>query len=353
MRPSLPTLGEPQKRSGFGSVVIISLILGGAAGGVWWWKQHKGTMPFEQPPAAVAAPIAAGPQDTGTAPAAAAPTPAVPAAPVNPLAAAGLARASVKIDGPLETALTQATDPTVGPALAQVVTRTLVWWVRVPNEILRGDTLDVLYQPRPGEEPLVHAVRFVSSKTGKTHSAYRFQVPGTPYPRYYQPSGEELEERLENAPLDDYEQVTSLLRDGRGHKGVDFKTPVGSQVKAPFAGVVKRKNWNFRGNGNCVELEELGGKRRHALFLHLSELSKGIQVGARYSTGQVIAQSGNSGHSFAPHLHYQLMSGDDRVIDPFESHRSYRRSLSAEQRPALDAEIRRLDSLLSPPVAGN
>ncbi len=78
--------------------------------------------------------------------------------------------------------------------------------------------------------------------------------------------------RLENSPLDDYEQVTSLLRDGRRHKGVDFKAAVGTPVKAPFTGVVKRKNWNFSSNGNCLELEELGGKRRRALFLHLSEL---------------------------------------------------------------------------------
>ena len=346
MRPSLPTLGAPPKRSRFGSVLLISLLLGGAAGGAWWWKQNKGVLPFQQPPAvAEATPQAAVPA------AAVAPTP--PAAPVNPLTAAGLSRASVKINGPLETALVQASDPTVGPALAQVVTRTLVWWVRVPNDILRGDTLDVLYQTRPGEEPLVHAVRFVSGKTGKTHRAYRFQAQGDGYARFFQPTGEELEERLENAPMDDFEQVTSLLRDGRGHKGVDFKAAVGSPVKAPFTGVVKRKNWNFSSNGNCLELEELGGKHRRALFLHLSELPKSLKPGARFSAGQVIADSGNSGRSFAPHLHYQLMTQDDRVIDPFDSHRTFRRSLSADQKPALEAEIRRMDSLLGAAVAEN
>jgi murein DD-endopeptidase len=342
MRPSLPTLGEPPKRSRFGSVLFISLLLGGAAGGVWWWKQNPDALPFQKPP-----PVAEAP------PQAAAVAPAPPPAPVDPLTAAGLSRASVKINGPLETALVQATEPSVGPALAQVVTRTLVWWVRVPNDILRGDTLDVLYQKRPGEEPLVHAVRFVSGKTGQTHRTYRFQAPGDGYARFFLPTGEELEERLENAPMDDFEQVTSLLRDGRGHKGVDFKAAVGSPVKAPFTGVIKRKNWNFGSNGNCLELEELGGKRRRALFLHLSELPKSLQPGARFSAGQVLAHSGNSGRSFAPHLHYQLMTQDDRVVDPFDSHRTFRRALSAEQKPALEAEIRRMDSLLSPPVAGN
>jgi murein DD-endopeptidase len=346
MRPSLPTLGAPPKRSRFGSVVFVSLLLGGAAGGAWWWKQRTGALPFQTPPPAAvtdATPQAAAPA------LAVAPTP--PPAPVDPLTAAGLARASVKIDGPLETALVQATDSTVGPALAQVVTRSLVWWVRVPNEILRGDTLDVLYQLRPNEEPLVHAVRFVSGKTGQTHRAYRYQPQGDGYSRYFLPTGEEMEERLENSPLDDFEQVTSLLRDGRGHKGVDFKASVGSPVKAPFTGIVKRKNWNFSSNGNCLELEELGGKRRRALFLHLSELPKSLKPGARFSTGQVLGQSGNSGHSFAPHLHYQLMTQDDRVVDPFDSHRTFRRSLSAEQKPALEAEIRRMDSLFGSAVA--
>jgi murein DD-endopeptidase len=341
MRPSLPTLGAPPKRNRLGPVVTVSMILGAAAGGVWWWKQRPASPPPE------AAPVAAVP---AAPPVVVVPTP--PAVPTDPLTAAGLSRASVKIEGPLETALVQASDAAVGPALAQVVTRSLVWWVQVPNELLRGDTLDVLYQTRPGEEPLVHAVRFVSNKTGQTHRAYRFQASGDSNPRYYLPTGEELEMRLEHSPLDDYEQVTSLLRDGRRHKGVDFKAAVGTPVKAPFSGVVKRKNWNFGSNGNCVELEELGGKRRRALFLHLSEVSRGLTPGSRFSAGQVIAASGNSGRSFAPHLHYQLMTQDDRVIDPFDSHRTFRRSLPAAQRGGLEAEIRRMDSLLAPSVAG-
>jgi murein DD-endopeptidase MepM/ murein hydrolase activator NlpD len=269
-----------------------------------------------------------------------------------PAKALGLSLASVRIDGPLETAVVTAAGPEVGPALAQVVTRTLVWWVDVPGDIRRGDSLDVLYEKRPGEEPLVHAVRFVSSKTGQTHRAYRFQPEGDKNPRYYLPSGEEMELRLENSPLDDYEQVTSLLRDGRRHKGVDFKTPVGTPVKAPFTGIVRRKNWSFRFNGNCIELEEAGGKHRRALFLHMDELPRSLKVGDRFATGALLGRSGNSGHSFAPHLHYQLEAPDERVLDPYESHRTYRRSLAPSLRTAFEAEVRRMDGLLSPAVAG-
>ena len=319
---------------------MVSLVLGLAAGGVWWWKQR---LAGEVPPAEVSTPV-----DAGTA-VAEVPEESAPAVPEDPLKAAGLARASVKLSGPLETAIVAASDPEVGPALAQVVTRTLVWWVDVPGDLRRGDTLDILYEVRANEEPLVHAVRFTSDKTGQTHRAYRFHAEGESSPRYYLPGGEELELRLENSPVDDYEQVTSLLRDGRRHKGVDFKTPVGTPVKAPFTGVVRRKNWGFRYNGNCIELEELGGKRRRALFLHLDELPPSLKVGDRFCVGAIMARSGNSGRSFAPHLHYQLETLGDRVLDPYESHRTYRHSLSAAQRPALEAEIRRMDGLLASP----
>jgi murein DD-endopeptidase MepM/ murein hydrolase activator NlpD len=133
---------------------------------------------------------------------------------------------------------------------------------------------------------------------------------------------------------------------------VDFRTPVGTKVKAPFAGVITRKNWAWRANGNCLELEESGGKRRRALFLHLAELPRDIKVGDRFGVGQVLAESGNTGKSFAPHLHYQLMTQEDRVLDPFETHRTYRRALPAQHRSALDAEVRRLDGLMAAPVAG-
>lgn len=357
MRPPLPTLGPQPKKSPVGPVMVVSLLLGLSAGGVWWWKQRLASeTPLATPEQQLAAtgspatpPSATAPSAASAAPVAAAP---VAAPPADPLAAAGLSRATIRIDGPMETAVTAAAGPEVGPALAQVVTRTLVWWVDVPGDLRRGDTLDVLYQVRPGEEPLVYAVRFTSNKTGQTHRAYRFQPDGDKNPRYYLPSGEELELRLENSPLEDYEQVTSLLRDGRRHKGVDFKTPVGTPVKAPFTGIVRRKNWSFRFNGNCVELEEIGGKNRRALFLHMDELPRSLKVGDRFNVGAMLGRSGNSGRSFAPHLHYQLEAANERVLDPYESHRTYRRSLAASLRATFEAEVRRQDGLLGTTIAG-
>ncbi|HLL54469.1 MAG TPA: M23 family metallopeptidase [Myxococcaceae bacterium] len=321
-------LGQSSRQGGSGKFLVFFLMLAAGGGGVWWWRKNHAPPP---PPAVAVAPVV---QPV-----------APPPAPVDPLVKAGLKHASVRINGPLEAALVESAGREIGPALAQVVTRALVWWVDVPGDFRKGDALDVLYEERAGQEPLVHAVRFESSKMAKSFRAYRFQPKGDPFARYYQPSGEEMEMRLRPSPLDDYEQVTSLIRDGRRHKGVDFKTPVGTPVKSTLAGVITRKNWNWRSNGNCLEVSEAGGRKK-ALFLHLAELPKSVKVGDRVVVGQTIAQSGNSGHSFAPHLHYQLMAGEERVLDPFETHGSYRRSVAVEAKSALDVEVKRLDGLM-------
>jgi murein DD-endopeptidase MepM/ murein hydrolase activator NlpD len=344
----MPTLGGPSPRRPLVPIALAATAIGLLAGGVFWW--------VSQPPELRAAPAelvapqlqllppqappdAGAPEEPPVQPApVAAPTPRPP----------GTLRAfTVALQGPLESAIASAAGLN-GPPLAQVVARTLVWWLRVPQDLARGDVLSIVYEPRAGQEPLVHAVHLWSSRLGRTFAAWRFRAEGAPFARFYQADGSELEERLVDGPLDTYEQVTSLLRDGRRHKGVDFKTPIGTAVKATFDGVVTRRNWNFRSNGNSVELAETGGQGRHALFLHLSELPRdALRPGQPVKKGEVFAHSGNTGHSFAPHLHYQLMQGE-QVIDPFQSHQTMRSALPSADRPAFDAAVARLDAQLPP-----
>jgi murein DD-endopeptidase len=260
---------------------------------------------------------------------------------------AGMKRLHVEVNGPLETAVVHEVGPELGPRLVQVLVRSLVWWLAVPGDLRRGDLLEVLYEERAGEDPTVYAVRYKSGKSNRTFRAYRWKAADSQWPRFYTPDGAELELRLQHAPLDDYEQVTSLLRDGRGHKGVDFKTPSGTPVKAPFEATVTKKNWNWKGNGNDIELHESGGKGWTVIFLHLAEPTT-IASGAHVSRGEVVGKSGNTGHSFAPHLHYQLMSGT-KVIDPFAVQETTRRKLSEAQRKPFAAESARLDHLLDLP----
>jgi murein DD-endopeptidase MepM/ murein hydrolase activator NlpD len=193
---------------------------------------------------------------------------------------------------------------------------------------------------------VVDAVRYTSSKLGGVVAAYRWQPDGAKWPRYFRSDGSEVELRLVDSPVSEYEQITSLLRDGRRHKGVDFKTPVGSPVRAPFDGVVERRNWNFAGNGNCLDVRD-AATGRHAIFLHLDVLPKEFAAGRPVRKGEVIAASGNSGHSFAPHLHYQLEDAGGKVLDPFGVLKTERRALAPDQRAKFEAARTQLDARLA------
>jgi murein DD-endopeptidase MepM/ murein hydrolase activator NlpD len=344
--PEMPSLGDSSpKKSPLVPVALAAVIFSTVVGGGYWFTHRTGTTEPAAPVAAVVqvdagTPVAELQADGGVAPVAA--TAATPA----PENKTGLKTLAVTINGPLESAIVSSAGKEVGNALTQVVNRSLVWWLRVPQDLVKGDTLAVVYETREGQEPLVHAVRFTSRKLGKTLEAWRFQPKEGPFARFFQTDGSELEERLVDGPLDNWEQITSLLRDGRKHKGVDFKTPVGTPVKATFDGTITRRNWNFRGNGNSIEVQESGGAGRTAMFLHLSELPKtSAQPGQHVKKGEVLGKSGNTGHSFAPHLHYQLMKGET-VLDPFTSHQTTRAQLPAADKAAFEAQVAKLKALM-------
>lgn len=369
--PDMPTLGDSEKKSPIAQVAVIAAIVGTIAGLGYWVTHRPGSTPAE--PVAEVAPAAApvdpapaagatgapsAAADQGTPIANAPPMPsAAPAMPLPPAKEdkthSGPRTLSVSIAGPMETAIVGQVGRELGGPLTQVINRSLVWWVKVPGDLLKGDSLSAVYEEREGQEPLVHAVRFTSRKFGKTFEAFRYQGKGELHAKFFQLDGSSLEEHLTDAPIDDYEQITSLLRDGRKHKGVDFKAPVGTPVRATFDGVIARKNWNFRGNGNSIELQESGGQGRTAMYLHLSEIPKSVKVGDTVKRGQPFAKSGNTGHSFAPHLHYQLMKGST-VIDPFVSHKTARASLPSEDRAGFDGAVARFKALMpAETVAGN
>ncbi len=304
--------------------------------------------PKPEPTAATAPRTLAAPPVSSDANGAPKPAPAA-AAPVPP----GMRLLRVDVAGPVEdsiaASLPQAERALAGEVTA-VVNRLLVWDMNVARDARRGDRLDVLWTEPPQSShsrvPVIEAMRYESQKLGSTIAAYRFQAGGARWPRYYRADGAEVEQRLADPPVADYEQITSLLRDGRRHKGVDFKMPVGSPVRATFDGVVERRNWNFAGNGNCLDVRDIA-TGRHAIFLHLDALPKDLRAGRRVHKGDVIAASGNSGHSFAPHLHYQLEAPDGRVLDPFDVHRTERVAIAERDRAPFAAARAKLDAAMA------
>ena len=125
------------------------------------------------------------------------------------------------------------------------------------------------------------------------------------------------------APIKDYIEITSLpgdYRKGRflGHRGTDFKADIGTPVYSSFGGKVIRRNWNTRVNGYCLEIDH-PKKGVVTRYLHLSRVL--VKPGNFVKQGQRIGDSGNTGRSFAPHLHYEVQqrSGKKKFIHPFKS----------------------------------
>lgn len=229
-----------------------------------------------------------------------------------------------------------------GDALSSVFTRLFVWDVDMRKDLKVGDSLAVVWRKAPDGLPEIAAGSLQSAKLGRTLVAYRWQAPGDQFPSYWHPDGTEAPLRLKDGPLESYDQITSLLKDRPTHKGMDFKTPTGTEVHAPKAGTVLRVNWNWGANGNCIEIQY--GDGTLAKFLHLSE--NRVKEGDRVSAGQVLALTGNTGHSTAPHLHYQL-DHDNKTIDPLDYHGTERRSLSPEQTAAMKKDVAGYDKLLA------
>ncbi|APO47935.1 hypothetical protein BS614_30605 [Paenibacillus xylanexedens] len=88
---------------------------------------------------------------------------------------------------------------------------------------------------------------------------------------------------------------------GKLHAGVDFAVPQGTTVRAASGGVVIVAEW-MSGYGNAVIIDHGGGL--WTLYAHNSSLS--VSKGDTVSRGDKISESGNTGNSTGPHLHFEV-----------------------------------------------
>lgn len=94
-----------------------------------------------------------------------------------------------------------------------------------------------------------------------------------------------------------------------GHEGIDWATPVGTEIVAPFDGIILRDNDDPR-QGNYGDLLVLWDKNQKCAvwFCHLSE--NWFSVGDVVSKGQSLGKTGNSGNTTGPHLHFNFVETD-------------------------------------------
>ncbi|HTT67253.1 MAG TPA: M23 family metallopeptidase [Gemmatimonadales bacterium] len=94
------------------------------------------------------------------------------------------------------------------------------------------------------------------------------------------------------------------------HPGIDLAVPEGSDVRASGGGIVERAGRDSS-YGLFVLLQHPSGYQ--SMYGHLSRIL--VARGDTVAAGQVIALSGNTGRSTAPHLHFEVRLRG-RSIDP-------------------------------------
>ncbi|WP_054313989.1 M23 family metallopeptidase [Mesorhizobium sp. 1M-11] len=101
-----------------------------------------------------------------------------------------------------------------------------------------------------------------------------------------------------------------LLGTAALHSGMDFRIPLGSPARATAPGVVTKAGWNG-GYGRMVEVDH--GQGYTTRYAHLGRVD--VAVGQAVKAGDVVGQTGSSGRSTGPHLHYEVRHDGD-AIDP-------------------------------------
>ncbi|MBP3356975.1 MAG: M23 family metallopeptidase [Rikenellaceae bacterium] len=101
-----------------------------------------------------------------------------------------------------------------------------------------------------------------------------------------------------------YKRLTS-------HQGVDYSVPVGSRVFATADGTVREVISRNSTSGLAIVIDHGNGYQTR--YAHLSKIN--VSRGQKVHRGDIIALTGNTGLSLAPHLHYEVLH-DGMRVDP-------------------------------------
>ncbi len=237
--------------------------------------------------------------------------------------------------------------------LSAYLTRLLTWKFNIRSDLRKGDKIKLLLDSgKNAKKNSILAVRFQGSRVEEFNVFY-FRGLDWKYGSYFFEDGTEIFPRLkkEEEPIKEFSEISSWVGDfrlsGGGHSGTDFKAEVGTPVYSPFSGKVTRINWNFRYNGDCVEIDHPREDIK-TVYLHLNKVD--VKPGSSVKRGQKIGESGNTGRSFAPHLHYEIRyrNNKKKVHDPFKfkHHHTYYKKIPPEEMDNFRAFVEKTKNIL-------
>ena len=188
------------------------------------------------------------------------------------------------------------------------------------RDIKQGDKFEILYETYKTDEgdfarygDVLYANLLVK---GRRLPVYRFENQDGRVD-YYSENGSSIKKSLMRTPIDG-----ARISSGFGlrrhpisgytkmHKGVDFAAALGTPVYA--AGDGKIEIAGRKGSyGNYIRIKHNSNMK--TAYAHLHRIAKGISPGASVRQGQVIGFVGSTGRSTGPHLHYEVIRGEQQV----------------------------------------
>lgn len=200
------------------------------------------------------------------------------------------------------------------PDIAVTLSDVFAWDIDFYRDVQRGDTMravveKVVSKGRVVDYGQVLAAVYEGSSVG-TKKTYRYQLPDGSQ-GYFNEAGLSARKTFLKSPLK-FAHVTSgfggrfhpILNQFGTHNGVDYGTPEGTPVWAVADGSVTRAGWD-NGGGNMVCLKHV--MSFETCYLHLSKIL--VKTGQRLAQKTVLGESGTTGLSTGPHLHFGMRRG--------------------------------------------
>lgn len=103
-------------------------------------------------------------------------------------------------------------------------------------------------------------------------------------------------------------RIHPIFKTHKFHSGIDFTAPNGTPIYATGNGRVESAE-NGNGYGNHVIVNHGFGYR--SLYAHMSRMK--VRPGQKIQRGELLGYVGSTGTSTAPHVHYEIIKGDNKI----------------------------------------
>ncbi|MCA9507216.1 MAG: M23 family metallopeptidase [Myxococcales bacterium] len=212
-----------------------------------------------------------------------------------------------------------------GNELMQGLMNVFAWRMRLPNEVLSKDHIEILLNKKYAEGNFIGYGKIQSvfyKQSHRTLFATHFRSKDGMIDGFYDETGTSLEKEFSLAPV--YETVATSEQNWRmhpvrkkriRHNGIDYRGTVGTDFFSIADGEVVEKRFD-KMVGNMIRIRHKYGL--YSEYFHADTLLSTLSIGSRVKRGQKIGTIGESGIlCTGPHLHlgiYQMQGKRKKFV---------------------------------------